>query len=173
MVSKMLRSDVESIDQLLALVQLDRKGSSQGLMDTEGAGTGPIEESQEAEEPFQATPAKRERQASADSASPAEGLRAQLGLQGRNLSTPDKAQEPGEAKDTKAVTGSRFCLMYYKRNNSFGIRDKAQGKQVLSVCKKAWPKERLEQLAAQALGSLEKGKDLEWVRLLVKHKLQG
>ncbi len=111
--------------------------------------------------------------ASAHAPCPAKGLQAQLGLQGKALSTPDKAQEAGEAKDTKALTGSRFHLMYCKRNNSFGIKDKAQGKQVLSICKKAWPKARLLQLTAQALGSLEKGKDIEWVRFLVKHKLQA
>jgi hypothetical protein len=158
--SQRLQSDVESIEELLPLVQLERKGTFQDLMDTEGRGTAAAAESQEAEEPMQA--------ASAHAPCPAKGLQVQLGLQGEALSTLDT----GEAKDTKALTGSRFHLMYCKRNNSFGIKDKAQGKQVLSICKKAWPKARLLQLTAQALGSLKKGKDIEWVRLLVKHKLQ-
>jgi hypothetical protein len=105
--SKRLRSDVESIDELLPLVQLGGEGHSSrgGVSGGRGAHAG--------------------------------------GLCTRTLpckgppGTPDKAQEAGEAKDTKAVTGSSFHLMYCKRNHSFGINYKAQGKQFLSICKKA------------------------------------
>ena len=65
----------------------------------------------------------------------------------------------------------KYIVMYYKHNNSFGVRQSGGGKQVLSVCKKGLAKDVLSDLAHKAKRSLEMGDDPLETRIVVKHKL--
>jgi hypothetical protein len=83
--------------------------------------------------------------------------------------TPKK-QKPKKQTPEKD-TSLKFVIMYYKHNNSFGVRHSGGGKQVLSVCKKGLAKPVLEDLAHKAKRSLEMGEDPLDTRCVVKLKL--
>ena len=84
---------------------------------------------------------------------------------------PKKQKDTPEKQTPEKGTSLKFVLMYYKHNNSFGIRHSGGGKQVLSVCKKGLTKQVLEDLARKAKRSLEMGEDPLETRCVVKLKL--
>jgi hypothetical protein len=84
--------------------------------------------------------------------------------------TPKKKDLPKKQTPEKD-TRLKFVVMYYKHNNSFGVRHSGGGKQVLSVCKKGLAKPVLEDLAHKAKRSLEMGEDPLETRIVVKLKL--
>ena len=86
---------------------------------------------------------------------------------------PKKQKDTPEKQTPEKGTSLKFVLMYYKHNNSFGIRHSGGGKQVLSVCKKGLTKQVLEDLARKAKRSLEIGEDPLETRCVVKLKLLG
>jgi dsDNA-binding SOS-regulon protein len=85
--------------------------------------------------------------------------------------TPKKQKDTPKKQTPEKDTSLKFVVMYYKQNNSFGVRHSGGGKQVLSVCKKGLAKPVLEDLAHKAKRSLEMGDDPLETRCVVKLKL--
>jgi hypothetical protein len=85
--------------------------------------------------------------------------------------TPEKQKDTPKKQTPEKDTSLKYIVMYYKHNNSFGVRQSGGGKQVLSVCKKGLAKNVLSDLAHKAKRSLEMGDDPLETRIVVKHKL--
>ena len=85
--------------------------------------------------------------------------------------TPEKQKDTPKKQTPEKDTSLKYIVMYYKQNNSFGVRQSGGGKQVLSVCKKGLAKDVLSDLAHKAKRSLEMGDDPLETRIVVKHKL--
>ena len=85
--------------------------------------------------------------------------------------TPEKQKDTPKKQTPEKDTSLKYIVMYYKHNNSFGVRQSGGGKQVLSVCKKGLAKDVLSDLAHKAKRSLEMGDDPLETRIVVKHKL--
>ena len=85
--------------------------------------------------------------------------------------TPEKQKDTPKKQTPENDTSLKYVVMYYKQNNSFGVRQSGGGKQVLSVCKKGLAKDVLSDLAHKAKRSLEMGDDPLETRIVVKHKL--
>lgn len=64
--------------------------------------------------------------------------------------------------------------MYYKQNNSFGVRQLFDKKrQIISICKRGQTKEMLQALADQAKIKLNSGKEEDDVKAWVQGKLDA
>ena len=85
--------------------------------------------------------------------------------------TPRKQKDTSKKQTPEKDTSLKYIVMYYKQNNSFGVRQSGGGKQVLSVCKKGLAKDVLSDLAHKAKRSLEMGDDPLETRIVVKLKL--
>ena len=85
--------------------------------------------------------------------------------------TPEKQKDTPKKQTPENDTSLKYVVMYYKQNNSFGVRQSGGGKQVLSVCKKGLAKDVLSDLAHKAKRSLEMGDDPLETRIVVKLKL--
>ena len=85
--------------------------------------------------------------------------------------TPEKQKDTPKKQTPEKDTSLKYIVMYYKQNNSFGVRQSGGGKQVLSVCKKGLAKDVLSDLAHKAKRSLEMGDDPLETRIVVKLKL--
>ena len=85
--------------------------------------------------------------------------------------TPEKQKDTPKKQTPENDTSLKYVVMYYKQNNSFGVRQSGGGKQVLSVCKKGLAKDVLSDLAHKAKRSLEMGDDPLETRIAVKLKL--
>ena len=68
----------------------------------------------------------------------------------------------------------KYTVMYYKQNNSFGVRQLFDKKrQIISICKRGQTKEVLQVLADDAKGKLNKGQEESEVKSWVKGKLDA
>lgn len=82
----------------------------------------------------------------------------------------DETTKRHKKKESRDVKG--WATMYYKKTNSFGIREQGYGgRQIMHVCKKGVPKEDLERLAKKAIKTLQLGRQVEEVKVIVKLKL--
>lgn len=74
---------------------------------------------------------------------------------------------------SQSVSG-RYTVMYYKQNNSFGVRQLFDKKrQIISICKRGQTKEMLQALADQAKIKLNSGKEEDDVKAWVQGKLDA
>ena len=89
----------------------------------------------------------------------------------KHKDTSKKQKDTSKKQTPEKDTSLKYIVMYYKQNNSFGVRQSGGGKQVLSVCKKGLAKDVLSDLAHKAKRSLEMGDDPLETRIVVKHKL--
>lgn len=82
----------------------------------------------------------------------------------------EAAVDEVESVEEVAPNGRSYCKMYYKRNNSFGLREKfGDKKQILSICRKGKAKGKLEAIADEALAKLNSGNCLiqvarDWIK---------
>ena len=68
----------------------------------------------------------------------------------------------------------KYTVMYYKQNNSFGVRQLFDKKrQIISICKRGQTKEVLQALADQAKIKLNSGKEEDDVKAWVQGKLDA
>lgn len=95
------------------------------------------------------------------------GIQASKG-KGANVGVKRKA-----AADAVPDLGKKYTIMYYKANNSFGVRQCfGDKKQIASVCKKGVSKDNLEDVANKAKEKLEEGLAEEVVKAWVVAKVQ-
>ncbi len=78
------------------------------------------------------------------------------------------------ARRVSEGTPGRYTVMYYKQNNSFGVRQLFNKKrQIISICKRGQTKEVLQALADQAKEKLNNGKEESEVKAWVQGKMDA
>ena len=102
------------------------------------------------------------------------GLQHALGIQVPRVKPQDAGVKRKAAAANVADMCKKYTIMFYKANNSFGIRQCfGDKKQIASICKKGAKKDDLENLAKKAKDKLEEGLAEEVVKAWVVAKVQA